>query len=316
VSIVIASLTIVLIWSTTPLAIQWSTTDAGFLFGITSRMLIGTLICLAILLVKRQKLPLNRDAIIVYLCAASGIYGSMLFVYWGASYIPSGMIAVVFGLSPLITVILAKPLLNEPSVSFYQLIGLALALVGLILTSQTSLKGYHYFGFGIVLVVISVSLHSLSSVLTKRYNKQHCALVVTSGGLLIASSMLCVTWLIFDGKLPNTLPDYTLGSILYLGIVATGAGFMLYFYVLTKVSPVKLALLTLITPLTAIAIGVIFNNETLTVEIVTGTALIMTGLILNLIRKKDPSMNDVEEEYIISDTISIENDSDITEKAA
>jgi len=301
VPILFAYLIIILIWSTTPLAIKWST-EVGFLFGVTARMLIGTLICLFILKLKRQKLLWTRDSIIVYFCAASGIYGSMLFVYWGALYVPSGVIAVVFGLAPILTFVIAKPLLNEPAIKLHQLAGLMLALIGLIITASSNLAGYEYFGLGIGLLLISVSLHSLSAVLTKKYNRQHGALEVASGGLLISSILLSLTWLIFDGQLPDTVPLHTIGSIVYLGAIATGIGFVLYYYILSKVNPVSLALLTLITPVTAIIIGIVFNGEKLTLKIAGGTLLIMAGLILNLIKsrkgtRRNNSLTNDESEY-------------------
>jgi hypothetical protein len=49
-------LSVVAIWSTTPLAIQWSTLGSDFNFAVASRMLIGLAICLLLLLIKQQKL--------------------------------------------------------------------------------------------------------------------------------------------------------------------------------------------------------------------------------------------------------------------
>jgi CRISPR/Cas system CMR subunit Cmr4 (Cas7 group RAMP superfamily) len=43
VSVPAACIGVILIWSTTPLAIQWSGDEVGFLFGITSRMVLGML---------------------------------------------------------------------------------------------------------------------------------------------------------------------------------------------------------------------------------------------------------------------------------
>ena len=40
-SIPAAFLGVVLIWATTPLAIKWSSEDAGYLFGVASRMVLG-----------------------------------------------------------------------------------------------------------------------------------------------------------------------------------------------------------------------------------------------------------------------------------
>jgi hypothetical protein len=44
-----AYLSVVLLWATTPLAIKWSIADIGFLFGVTSRMVIGMLCVLLVL---------------------------------------------------------------------------------------------------------------------------------------------------------------------------------------------------------------------------------------------------------------------------
>ncbi|MBU2479196.1 MAG: EamA family transporter, partial [Gammaproteobacteria bacterium] len=41
-----AFLGVILIWSTTPLAIQWSSEGGGFLFGVAARMWLGALFCL------------------------------------------------------------------------------------------------------------------------------------------------------------------------------------------------------------------------------------------------------------------------------
>ena len=43
-----AYLGVILIWSTTPLAILWSSQEVGFVFGVSSRMLIGAVLALII----------------------------------------------------------------------------------------------------------------------------------------------------------------------------------------------------------------------------------------------------------------------------
>ncbi|HID49904.1 MAG TPA: EamA family transporter, partial [Chromatiales bacterium] len=40
---------IIIVWSTTPLAIKWSGEGAGFLFGVSARMLLGAVVCLLLL---------------------------------------------------------------------------------------------------------------------------------------------------------------------------------------------------------------------------------------------------------------------------
>ena len=44
--VITAYISVVLIWATTPLAIQWSSQSVGFLFGISSRMILGAILAL------------------------------------------------------------------------------------------------------------------------------------------------------------------------------------------------------------------------------------------------------------------------------
>ena len=48
-SIQAAFIGVVVIWSTTPLAIQWSSTGGGYLFGVASRMVLGLFVCLVLI---------------------------------------------------------------------------------------------------------------------------------------------------------------------------------------------------------------------------------------------------------------------------
>jgi len=125
-------ITVVAIWSTTPLAIQWSTLGSSFNFAVASRMFIGLFICLLILLIKRKKLCVTPLAISNYVYAGLGIFVTMSLVYFSAKTIPSGIISVVFGLTPIITGVFAYILLNEKFFERYKLIGLLLGLLGLI----------------------------------------------------------------------------------------------------------------------------------------------------------------------------------------
>ncbi len=45
-SVPLAYLGVIIIWSTTPLAIKWSNETGSFLFGVTGRMALGALLCL------------------------------------------------------------------------------------------------------------------------------------------------------------------------------------------------------------------------------------------------------------------------------
>ena len=62
-SVPAAYLCIVLTWSTTPLAIQWSADGSSFAFAVLSRMVISVVLAAAIMTLWRLPLPLNAVAL-------------------------------------------------------------------------------------------------------------------------------------------------------------------------------------------------------------------------------------------------------------
>ena len=100
-SVPAAYLGVILIWSTTPLGIQWSAQGATFSFAVMARMLIGLAICGVLLRATRTEFPFTAAARQLYLVSGLSIFVAMLLTYWGALHIPSGLISVIFGLSPL-----------------------------------------------------------------------------------------------------------------------------------------------------------------------------------------------------------------------
>lgn len=280
-SVPLAFLAVVLIWSTTPLAIKWSGEGPGYLFGVFSRMALAVVVCLALLLILRQQLPWHRDARRAYLSGALGAFGGMLCVYWAAQYLPSGLLAVIFALAPLITAVLARPLLNERSLSLFQLAGLILGIGGLVVIFGAGLLNGKNMVAGLVVQMLSVVLHSISLVLVKRYGEGLPSLSITTGALLVAVPLFFVTWLVLDGHAPRDLPVRAIASIAYLGIVGSVVGFTLYFYVLKHMKANTASLITLITPVTALVLGSAFNAERISARVLSGTVLVLAGLALH-----------------------------------
>src|SRR5690606_25134863 len=88
---------VVLIWSTTPLTIQWSNSSLTFVAAVTLRMLLAFVICYAILLLKRQPLTNSPRDWLVFLASGLGLFPNMLLIYYAAQFIPSGLMSVLFG---------------------------------------------------------------------------------------------------------------------------------------------------------------------------------------------------------------------------
>lgn len=279
-SIPAAYIGVILIWSTTPLAIQWSGDEVGWLFGITTRMCIGVLTGLVAALLLRVRLPLHAAARRTYLAAGLGLFCAMTMVYWAARYIPSGWISVLFGIAPMITGVMAHIWLRENALSPARIAGLLLGLAGL----ASMMIGTRTLGpgaaLGIVGMLLSVTAYSASAVAIKRIGADIPALATTIGGLAVTVPLLLTVYMIRGESLPLHVPLRAALSIGYLGVVGSVLGFAMYYYVLRHVEATRVALITLVTPVIALLLGKALNGESIQVEVWVGTATILTGLLL------------------------------------
>ncbi|MEE9342179.1 MAG: DMT family transporter [Gammaproteobacteria bacterium] len=275
----VAFLGVVLIWSTTPLAIQWSSEGAGFLFGVTARMVLGLLICLLVLRLAGIPLSWGKAARTTYVAAGLGIYGAMTSVYWAAQFIPSGWISVIFGLSPLLTSLLGLLWFKQEALTIEGYVGLSIGVLGLAVMFGAGLSISVDTVYGVAAVLVSVLIHSASAVWVAHLNHRQPPLAVTAGGLSVAAPLFVIAWFAFDGQWPAELPDRTRYAILYLAIFGSVLGFFGYFYLLKHMAAVRVNLLTLITPVLALLLGHRLNAEPLGAQVLLGAAMIMAGLL-------------------------------------
>lgn len=278
-SVPLAYLSIVLIWATTPLAIQWSTQGIGFALAVLARMLIGVVVAGLIIALWRIRFPLHDRARRAYLVGGLALFGGMALTYWGARYIHSGLISVLFGLSPLAAAILGAVFVGERSLTPVKLIGMLLGAVGLatIFIHGDSL-GHEHALAGLVAVLCAVTIYSGGMVWLKQIGDDSPPLATTVGSLTVSLPLFALVWWFTDGQLPAVVPPRAGAAVAYLGVFGSVIGFALYYYVIKHLETAKVALITLITPVLALLLGSWFNGESIGLRLWIGTALILLGL--------------------------------------
>lgn len=280
-TVAVAFIAVVFIWSTTPLAIKWSSEGVGYIAGISGRMLIGAFLALMLALIRFNKLSFTTKAIYAYASAALAVFGAMMPVYWGAQYLSSGLISVVFGLTPIFTAFFSAILLQEKSLTLTKIAGALSGVLGLLVIFSEQLNLGEGAVMGISAVLLSVTLHSLSAVWIKHIDAKLPALMITSGGLLFALPLFLIVYVLFAEPLPPELPIRSIWSIVYLGVMGSIVGFVSYYFLLSHLQASTVALVTLMTPVTSLWLGMTFNNENLTLSILLGTGLVLFGLMLH-----------------------------------
>lgn len=278
-SIPAAYITVILIWSTTPLAIQWSSVGAGFSFAVMARMAIGLALAGALLALWRVGLPLHRKARMSYLAGGLGLFGAMLCTYWGARFISSGLVSVLFGLVPLVTSLLAALWLGERALEPFKVVGMVLGLLGLMLIfGAPAPAGSGREIDGVAALLFAVLIYSSSLVWMKRIGDDSPSLATTAGTLGVAMPLFIAAWWLVDGHVPAAMPPRAEAAIVYLGVFGSVLGFALYYYIIKHVEAAKVALITLVTPVLALLLGAWLNGEVVPLRVWLGAGCILLGL--------------------------------------
>ncbi len=280
-SIPAAYAAVVIVWSTTPLGVVWSSETVPPVMAALMRMSIAAVLGLLILKWRRIPLPWNKQALHVYGCSVLGVFGAMFCTYLAARSIPSGLISVLFGLSPLVSGLVAQRLLGDASFSKMRWAATVVALLGLVVICADDLAINRSSGNGILLILIAVLLFSLSGVLVKRSGVHLHPFATTVGALLLSLPLYGISLMLVEG--PMKVDDWSARSLLaivYLALFGSLLGFVSYFYVLQKMAPSTVALVTLITPVFAILFGTLLNDEPVGLSLIVGAGCVMLGLAI------------------------------------
>ena len=276
-----AFISVVMIWSTTPLALKWSALEAGPSFAVLARMVIGTLLCALLLWALRVRFPLHRKARLTYIAGGLSMFGAMSLTYWASQWVNSGLISVLFGLSPLMTSLGAAYWLKEEALTLNKLAGMGLGLTGLALVFHSSIALGSGTLVGIGVLLIAVLLQSLGMVWIKRIGDDSAAVAINLGTLLVALPLFFTVWWLMDGQWPTQLTTRAAGAIVYLGVFGSVLGFVLYYYMIKHMETGSVALIMLITPVIALLLGNILNNEVIPLSVWFGAGCIALGLSLH-----------------------------------
>ncbi len=274
-----AYLLVVLIWSTTPLAIHWSNSSLSFISAITARMVLATLLCFGLLKICRQPLIVQRRDWLVYAASALGLFPNMLLIYWAAQTIPSGLMSVVMGIYPFFVGIFSIFVLQENPFTRSRFVALLLALLGLWLVQrEQTVAGADAF-WGISVIVLVCAIWGFSSVTVKKLGAEIEPLRMGTGSLLVSTPFFLLAWFGLDRELPVLIDQKSLIGVVYLVLAGSIVGHTLWFYVLRVCKVSSVSLITLITPVMALTWGSLAGEHVSTFTLL-GAGVIILALAL------------------------------------
>ncbi len=173
---------LVLIWATTPLAIVWSVEEAHPMWVLIIRYFGASLIALFLLKLMRDPLPLDETSLKSYVAGSLNLIGAQLFIYLAANYLTSGLMALIFGFSPLIAGLIGHVILKTQKLVALQWLGIAVAVAGLSYVFADSADS-KVNPIGVVLMLISMVSYISSIFWVKQINAPLSPMSQATGSL-------------------------------------------------------------------------------------------------------------------------------------
>lgn len=198
-------------------------------------------------------------------------------LFWTAYLLPGGVAAVVTNTAPLWVIGLA-PFILGTRIKGVQVMAAVIAIAGvaaLVLAPGAELNPRGVMtGFGGSLLM------AFGIILAKKFGKPEGVpgLAVT-GWQLTVGGVFLLPFLAFEG-LPSELTARNIGGFVYLFLIGGVLSYGIWFRGISLLDPVKVAMLGILSPLTATLIGVAFNGERLAAIQWMGGAAILAALLL------------------------------------
>ncbi|EXS36680.1 EamA family transporter [Acinetobacter pittii] len=270
---------LVFIWATTPLAIVWSVSDLHLMWALLLRFFIALPLAVIILLILRTPFPTHRQAVHSYIAGSFSLIGSQIFTYAATQYLSSGMIALMFGLAPIMAGLIGRFAFGQQLYKL-QWLGMAIAVCGLAIICLSG-ANQHVHPFGIILMLISVFVYSFSIFWVKKVNAQIQPMAQATGSILVSSIFAsCFIPFIWQYA-PTHLPEAkSLFALVYTVLMASLVAMFCYFKLIQNIQATTLSLTTVITPMLAMMIGAALNHEQLSIMVFVGAFIILSGLFL------------------------------------
>ncbi len=267
---------------------KFTTADLGPLTTSLCRYLIALLFLSA--LIGHYKLNAlkvaRRDLAALGLLGLSGIAGYHYFFFLSLRYTEVANTAIINASSPVLTGFVASLLLGE-RLGWRNYLGIGLTFSGVVvlLTRADPNRIVDWqFNTGDLLMLMAVVCWVIYALLLKTLVTRYSSFTLTYYGVLSGVAILALLALVEQPFAQvSAMSAASWYSILYMGLFASGIGYLLYTYSVASLGPTRTAgAVYALVPVFVVVLAWLFFDQPITAPMMLSMTLILTGLRLIL----------------------------------
>lgn len=248
---------------------------------VLARLGLGAILLNVLVLARRGAMP--RDAKRWREFLVMGFLNNALpfvLLVWSETKISSGLAAILNATTPVFSVLIAHFYTAGERLTWYKGFGVLFGLLGVLVLLGPSLL-VNAGGDELLpelACIFTALVYAVAGIYGRRF-KDLPALNVATGQLTASAALLLPLALIVDH--PWNLPNPSMQAwqaIVGLAVFSTALAYVIFFRLLASAGATNVLLVTLLVPISAVLLGVLFLKEAFTAQTLAGMGLIAVGL--------------------------------------
>lgn len=275
------------IWGSTWLAIKLGLRDLPPLSFAGLRFAVAAMVLFVIAALRGFRLPTaGRDWGLIAYTGLLTITLNYALVFWGEQYISSGLAAVLSATVPLFGLPIAHRYLDSEPLNRRKVAGVLLGVVGVAIVCSGQLGIGGPLAFWASLGIIFAALATAHAGVLIKARGTHLEPTVLAGVQMAGG---CIPLLLGGALLEGNPLDFNWtplawGALAYLTILGSVVAFLMYYWLIRHTEVTWVLMIPLVTPLVAVAFGVLFAGEVVGWHTAFGGAAIIGGVALAVLR--------------------------------
>ena len=252
------------------------------LFAATRSYLAAALLLVYVGATTEYWYPRSRRDVTAVLAGGLFLVGGTGVGFVAQQFITAGVAAIIFSLAPIITAVLAWPLLPTERLVGRDYVGVVLGFIGIVVVIRpdpTGLLDPELVGkllfFGALIVV------ELGAVLIRRSRTSMPIPALTGWAMVLGGTVHVVLAVGIGESIANIqVTPLSVAIVLYLSVFIGAFGLVIYLVLMGEVGPLKANMTTYLTPIVALAIGFVLLGERIHPLTLVGFGIIVAGFAL------------------------------------
>lgn len=219
----------------------------------------------------------------------TGVFSYNAFFFMGLKLVEAGRASVIISMNPAITALASALILKDRPTKF-KLLGIVLAFTGvLVVISGNNMKALLNIKLeqGEIYLLCAV-LSWVTYTLLGKFTLEKLTPLAASAWASFIGSWLLLPFALSHGlsSMTSTLTGIDFFNIINLSIFSTCFGFIWYYEGVREIGPTQASSFINLVPIIGILCGVIFLDEKVTTNLLTGSFFVISGILL-INKKRD-----------------------------